>query len=105
MESMDLTPEQGEDLLKLVWNRMKTSRVNILSTAPQFARVALQTEGASCNIIPTYFSNSELPVELKSLSDFIGGCGAGRFYVAMNVNGGSHALRLLPPRLGEHIQG
>jgi len=83
----DLTPEEREELLKLMWGRLKKSRVNVLSTAPQFARVALQTEGMSCNVIPTHFANSEIPGQLHSLSDFIGGCGAGRFYIAMNTNG------------------
>ena len=83
----DLTPEEREALLKLMWGRLKKSRVNVLSTAPQFARVALQTEGMSCNVIPTHFANSEIPGQLHSLSDFIGGCGAGRFYIAMNTNG------------------
>lgn len=83
----DLTPQEREDLLKLLWGRLKKSKVNVLSTAPQFARVALQAEGVGCNIVPTHFMNSELPGQLKSLSDFIGGCGAGRFYIAMNPNG------------------
>lgn len=87
IETDDLTPEQREELLKYMWSRLKSSKVNVLSTAPQFARVALQTEGMSCNVIPTHFLNSEVPGQLHSLSDFIGGCGAGRFYIAMNTNG------------------
>lgn len=83
----DLSPSEREDLLKFLWERLKNSKVSLLSTAPQFARVALQTEGASCSKIPTHFLNSDLPDRLKSLSDFIGGCGAGRFYIALNPNG------------------
>jgi radical SAM protein with 4Fe4S-binding SPASM domain len=87
IEGNDLTPQERENLLKLMWEKLKKSRVNVLSTAPQFARVALQTEGMSCNVLPSHFSNSEIPGQLHSLSDFIGGCGAGRFYIAMNTNG------------------
>ncbi|MCX8182251.1 MAG: radical SAM protein [Candidatus Methanomethyliaceae archaeon] len=83
----DLSPQEREELLKFLWERLKNSKVSVLSTAPQFARVALQTEGAGCTKVPTHFLNSDLPDKLKSLSDFIGGCGAGRFYIAMNPNG------------------
>ncbi|MGQ9759485.1 MAG: radical SAM protein, partial [Candidatus Methanomethylicaceae archaeon] len=83
----DLSPDEREGLLKYLWTRLKNSKISVLSTAPQFARIALQAEGASCTIIPTHFMNSELPDQLRSLSDFIGGCGAGRFYIAMNPNG------------------
>ncbi|MEM1573961.1 MAG: radical SAM protein [Candidatus Methanomethylicaceae archaeon] len=81
----DLKPEEREELLKKLWNKLKNSKVSVLSTAPQFARVALQTENP--DIIPTHFYNPELHGELKSLSNFIGGCGAGRFYIAINPNG------------------
>lgn len=96
----DLTPEERESLLKFLWNRSKGSRVDILSTAPQFARVALQAEGMSCNVIPSHFSNNELPGQLRSMSDFIGGCGAGRFYVAMNANGDITPCVFFPLVLG-----
>jgi radical SAM protein with 4Fe4S-binding SPASM domain len=87
IESVDLSPDQREDLLKMVWKLMNNSKIEVLSTAPQFARVAVQTEGSSCTVFPTHFMNSKLPGQLQSLSNFIGGCGAGRFYVAMNTNG------------------
>ncbi|MDH5811413.1 MAG: radical SAM protein [Candidatus Methanomethylicaceae archaeon] len=85
--SNDLSPQEREELLKFLWEKLKNSKVSVLSTAPQFARVALQTEGVGCSKVPTHFLNSDLPDKLKSLSDFIGGCGAGRFYIAMNPNG------------------
>lgn len=84
---IDLKPEEREELLRKLWNKLKNCKINVLSTAPQFARIALQAEGISCNMIPTHFYNPELHGQLKSLSDFIGGCGAGRFYIAINPNG------------------
>jgi radical SAM protein with 4Fe4S-binding SPASM domain len=105
IEANDLTPQEREDLLKYMWSRLKSSRVNVLSTAPQFARVALQTEGMSCNVIPTHFSNSEVPGQLHSLSDFIGGCGAGRFYVAMNTNGDITPCVFFPLVVGNILKG
>lgn len=81
----DLTPDEREELLEQLWEKLKTSNVSVLSTAPQFARVALEAEDAT--VIPTHFYNPNLPNQLRSLSDFIGGCGAGRFYMAIKPNG------------------
>jgi radical SAM protein with 4Fe4S-binding SPASM domain len=92
----DLSPDMREDILKLCWNRMKETGANVLSTAPQFARVAQQIEAHlisekkaehEAHIIPTHFYNPKLPDQLRNLADFIGGCGAGRFYVSLEPNG------------------
>jgi len=104
MES-DLTPDERENVLKLCWNRMKVTDVDVLSTAPQFARIAqeieakpvltgdagliasgLQSETESY-VVPTHFYNPQLSGQLKRLADFIGGCGAGRFYLSLEPNG------------------
>jgi len=81
---MDLSAEEREQLLRMLWNKLKTTNVNFMSTAPYYARVAMQEES---NIIPTHFYNSNLKGRLKVLADFIGGCGCGRFYIAMRANG------------------
>lgn len=96
----DLSPPERERLLELLWGEMKDSRVEILSTAPQFARVALELEGASCSVVPTHFYNPELLGQLSSLSEFIGGCGAGRFYVALEPNGDITPCVFLPIKVG-----
>jgi radical SAM protein with 4Fe4S-binding SPASM domain len=101
----DLTPDEREDILKVCWNKMKTSGIEVLSTAPQFARIAQEIEAqsvqigeagvitgglcseANATIVPTHFYNPELPGQLKRLADFIGGCGAGRFYMSLEPNG------------------
>jgi radical SAM protein with 4Fe4S-binding SPASM domain len=101
----DLTPEEREDILTMCWNRMKTAGIEVLSTAPQFARVAQEVEahpittdkantvnpddcsGTEARVVPTHFYNPKLPGQLKRLADFIGGCGAGRFYISLEPNG------------------
>jgi len=38
----DLTPDEREEMLKMLWGELRKGRkINVLSTAPQFARVAL----------------------------------------------------------------
>jgi radical SAM protein with 4Fe4S-binding SPASM domain len=101
----DLTPEEREEILKICWNKMKMAGIEVLSTAPQFARIAQEIEAqpvqtcevalktsrlsntADTTIIPTHFYNPELSGQLQRLADFIGGCGAGRFYMSLEPNG------------------
>jgi len=67
---------------------------DVLSTAPQFARIAQKVEArpnVTCEtggyVVPTHFYNPKLPSELRRLAEFIGGCGAGRFYLSLEPNG------------------
>ncbi len=81
---LDLEPHDRERLLRLLWNKMKETDVNFMSTAPYYARVAIESESS---VIPTHFYNPELGGRLTSLGEFIGGCGCGRFYLALRANG------------------
>ncbi len=81
---MDLSAKEREELLKELWRRLKATGINFMSTAPYYARIAMQEESS---IVPTHFYNSNLEGKLKVLADFIGGCGCGRFYLAMRANG------------------
>jgi len=116
----DLTPEEREALLITCWNMLKTKRVNVLSTAPYFARIAQEIEEGKIwerlnatpeisrimqigefkaegeTIIPTHFYNPKLTGQLKQLADFIGGCGAGRFYISIEPNGDIYPCVFFP---------
>ncbi len=97
----DLTPKEREELLQSLWERLKTSKISILSTAPQFARIALQSEkGGAEKIHPTHFYNAPTHGKLEGLAEFIGGCGAGRFYVAIKPNGDIEPCVFFPLKVG-----
>jgi len=65
----------------------KTIGVECLSTSPQYARVALQDSRGEA-VAPTHFYVSEGNGScLQTLADFIGGCGCGRLYCAIQPNG------------------
>jgi len=72
----DLTPAEREQVLKDLWEKLKNGgKVSVLSTAPQFARVALEAEvGLNEKIVPTHFFNPQLSDKLVDLAEFIGGC-------------------------------
>jgi radical SAM protein with 4Fe4S-binding SPASM domain len=81
---------------------MKVGGVNVLSTAPQFARIAQEMtaqdfhEGDGALVVPTHFYNPALPGQLRQLADFIGGCGAGRFYMCLEPNGDMYPCVFFP---------
>jgi len=59
----------------MLWGELRKGRkINVLSTAPQFARVALQQEkGESQKVVPTHFYNPKLAGQLVDLAEFING--------------------------------
>ncbi len=98
----DLTPAEREQVLKDLWTKLKNGgKVSVLSTAPQFARVALEAEvGLNEKIVPTHFFNPRLSDKLVNLAEFIGGCGCGRFYCAIRPNGNIEPCVFFPLTVG-----
>ena len=99
----DLTPDEREYLLEVLWERITNRRdtsLEVLTTAPQFARVAYYANHENVSqdeiISPTHFSNARLPSQMKGLTEFIGGCGAGRFYVSIEPNGDIYPCVFFP---------
>jgi len=85
--SLDLSPQQREELLKMLFEKSQTSGIEVLSTAPQFARVVFQQSHGSA-IAPTHFYlGQNRNWGLKALAELIGGCGAARLYCAIQPNG------------------
>jgi radical SAM protein with 4Fe4S-binding SPASM domain len=106
MVETDLSPSQREEMLKMLWHELKTRKhINVLSTAPQFARVALEQEIMEKEkVIPTHFYNPILAGKLMDLAEFIGGCGAGRFYMAMRANGDFEPCVFFPLKIGNILK-
>ncbi len=100
----DLTPQEREELLTMLWSEMRGENGEngypVLSTAPQYARVAIQRESQDEHVIPTHFYNMTLPGKLKSLSTFVGGCGAGRSYCALRADGTIEPCVFFPHKVG-----
>ncbi len=83
----DLTPETREEVLRTIYRLARSSKVQVASTAPQFARVSVQLS-SGCDVAPTHFAPLEgADPAIRSLAEFIGGCGAGRIYCAIQPEG------------------
>ncbi|MEM2210990.1 MAG: radical SAM protein [Nitrososphaerales archaeon] len=84
---LDLSPLEREELLKLLYKESEEVQIEVMSTAPQYARVVLQTSIGK-SISPTHFYiGEESSWRIQTLADFIGGCGSGRLYCAIQPNG------------------
>jgi radical SAM protein with 4Fe4S-binding SPASM domain len=86
---LDLSPIERENLLKYMYKELTGGQIEALSTAPQYSRVCLQQSLINKRDIlsPTHFAALDFHGKTKQLADFLGGCGAGRLYCAIQPNG------------------
>ncbi len=101
MADKDITPCEREDLLRFVLaqNRPGHSPV-VLSTAPQFARVALEEDAGAGVPVGHFHLGTELNGRTRMLADFIGGCGAGRLYCSIEPQGDIQPCVFMPVKVG-----
>ena len=95
---LDLSPEEREEILRKMYKEYKKRGIEIASTAPQYGRVALQLSGGE-EVAPTHFYMGNDKI-VKALAEFIGGCGAGRIYAAIQPNGDVTPCVFLPIKVG-----
>lgn len=94
---MDLSPTDRTRILKTAYAENKNGEMQILSTAPQYADVAKSMISKDSQVIPTHFYNPEYTnPTLTQLAEFIGGCGAGRFYMSIEPNGDMYPCVFFP---------
>ncbi len=98
----DLTPEEREYILTYLYKRSKDSKIEIFSTAPQYARIAMQSimrqgEGD----MSFSFYGGHVSGEILKLAEFISGCGAGRLYCAISAEGKVTPCVFLPIEAGD----
>ncbi|MFA4663054.1 radical SAM protein [Pyrococcus kukulkanii] len=98
MIKVDLSPEEREEFMKEVYRQMKRRKLEILTTAPQYARVTLLMSSGR-EITPAHFYIGENN-SVKVLAEFIGGCGAGRIYAGIEPDGTVVPCVFLPLPVG-----
>lgn len=85
---MDLTPEQRENLFDLLyeWHTKRgETRLSIVSTAPNFARVIYQRSSGESAGLSHY--TTDKATSIRGILKYVGGCGAGRVYASIQPNG------------------
>ena len=95
--NLDISPEQREKLLNFIYEKMVSgSTPQVMCTAPQLGRICMRN-GMS---IPTHFFTKEIIGKYSELSEFIGGCGAGRLYCSIEPNGDVQPCVFMPIKIG-----
>jgi radical SAM protein with 4Fe4S-binding SPASM domain len=102
--NQDLTPTEREELLEFLYSKLigNNSKLDTFSTAPQYAVTSYKF--AFGPVVATHFTNrvamEMLKGRTKSLTEFIGGCGAGRLYCGIEPNGDIEPCVFIPIKLG-----
>lgn len=100
----DLDPKEREELLDLLYSKLidQNCPLDTFSTAPQYAVTA--AEYPTGPAVATHFTNKTalemLKGKTKALTEFIGGCGAGRLYCGMEPNGDLQPCVFIPIKIG-----
>lgn len=85
---LDLTPNEREDLLNLLykWHETRDQHgLSIISTCPAYARVLYDsTKGETGGM---FHYTADAGTAVKGVIKYAGGCGAGRVYAAVQPNG------------------
>jgi radical SAM protein with 4Fe4S-binding SPASM domain len=95
---LDLTPDEREEALRTMYKEMKKRDLQVVSTAPQYARVVMQLSGGE-EVAPTHFYVGGDRI-VKAVAEYVGGCGAGRIYAAIEPNGDLTPCVFLPIKVG-----
>ncbi|RLI89242.1 MAG: radical SAM/SPASM domain-containing protein [Archaeoglobales archaeon] len=110
--NLDLSAEERGKLLEYLYDRLEEGKIQVFSTSPTYAAVALRrvVKKRGRKITPTHFANVELSSMEKYgnativLSEFIGGCGAGRLYCGIEPNGDITPCVFMPIVVGNAIR-
>jgi len=88
----DLTPEQRERMLNILYDHYEKEDMICMTTSPQYGRVATMRGNlgkipAAHRKIPTSHYSEAKGEKAKILAEFIGGCGVGRAYCSIQPDG------------------
>jgi len=106
----DLSPIEREKLMKYLYDEWEKGKMQIFSTCPAYARISITAmdKGTGDKVSPTHFAEMEIPAEFggaaKALTEFIGGCGAGRIYCSIEHNGDIQPCVFLPIKVGNVLK-
>ena len=92
-----LTPAQREQLLGVLNRHMQEGQIGILSTAPQFGRVALTFAPEQGRMSASHCGGGGGRAA-RVVAKYLGGCGAGRTYVCLEPNGDVTPCVYMPNR-------
>ena len=106
--NMDIDPDTREQILRdLVKKSYQGFPVKAMSTAPQYARIAIQfsiEKEKESTLITGHFYQFTGSRRVQEIAEFIGGCGAGRAYIALEPNGDIQPCVFMPIKIGNILK-
>ncbi|MBP2134192.1 radical SAM protein with 4Fe4S-binding SPASM domain [Methanomicrobium sp. W14] len=101
MANRDIQPCEREKLLERILSKNSPGVYpEVLSTAPQFARVAVDRHEKSGVPVGHFYLGGAIKGKTRMLADFIGGCGAGRLYCSIEPQGDVQPCVFMPVNVG-----
>lgn len=95
----DLTPEEREEMLELLYNCLMERKIQVFSTSPQFGRKCVEKNPEGI-VITGHYSVAEGKLARVG-AEYVGGCGAGRAYCALQPDGTVTPCVFMPIPLGQ----
>jgi radical SAM protein with 4Fe4S-binding SPASM domain len=99
---IDLPPDVREDVLQQMYKHLsgQSEKFEVFTTAPQLSRVCMMNSQKGIMSI-AHFGAAEFSDKVGLLAEYIGGCGAGRMYSAIQPNGIVTPCVFLPIPVGD----
>jgi radical SAM protein with 4Fe4S-binding SPASM domain len=97
----DLTPEQRETVLDKLYEYLKANRIGIMCTAPQFGRVCVEKYHTAPDPVAVGHGSAGRCKDVAVLTQYVGGCGAGRCYCAIQPDGKVTPCVFMPLVVGD----
>jgi radical SAM protein with 4Fe4S-binding SPASM domain len=99
---IDLPPDVREDILQQMYMHLsgQNEKVEIFTTAPQLSRVCMMNSQTGIMSM-AHVGAAEFSDKVGVLAEYIGGCGAGRMYSAIQPNGIVTPCVFLPIPVGD----
>ncbi|MGB9887383.1 MAG: radical SAM protein [Moorellales bacterium] len=98
MAEEDLAPSEREQFLELLYRTLLRREIGVFCTAPQFGRFCVQKAPESVVITSHYTATQGKYARI--VAEYVGGCGAGRCYCAVQPNGDVTPCVFLPLVIG-----
>jgi len=96
----DISPDERERLLEMLASETQRRKITLLSTAPQYSRVCTRYDMLSLSHFDVFGQQRGGRRKLQFLAEFVGGCGAGRLYWALQPNGDLTPCVFIPIKVG-----
>ena len=99
MIESDISPDQRQQLLDILNEKMQEGGIGIISTAPQLGRLCLAGSPSGDEKVTCSHAGSGSGLKARVVAKYLGGCGAGRTYVCIEPDGSVTPCVYMPQRV------